>query len=224
VLDPHRLGELRSLAKYEEVAARLYDARLDEARARAAAWARSSARWSGLAKRWLELIGGPRERLLAAMRDPSSEGAQARSATPFAGALISRGRWALRNRLPRGWEGRLVPVFGPGTAGVTGWRLETHDLLVSKAFAGSPKDLALIEAALAEGSGASRSASPRRRLRATHRHRPGEPPPRVERAPRRRQRVARGPDGHVIGVDPDMRLLTGKLGCVRPAERHLRVV
>lgn len=43
--------------------------------------------------------------------------------------------------LPAGWEGRLVPVCGPNTAGATGWCLEPHDLVVSKLVAGREKDL-----------------------------------------------------------------------------------
>lgn len=43
--------------------------------------------------------------------------------------------------LPPGWEDRLVPAFGPGTRGATGWCLEVHDLVVSKLLAGRDKDL-----------------------------------------------------------------------------------
>jgi hypothetical protein len=43
--------------------------------------------------------------------------------------------------LPPGWEERLVPAFGPGTRGATGWCLEVHDLVVSKLLAGRDKDL-----------------------------------------------------------------------------------
>lgn len=43
--------------------------------------------------------------------------------------------------LPSGWDGRLVPVFGPGTRGATGWCLEAHDLVLSKLVAGREKDL-----------------------------------------------------------------------------------
>ena len=43
--------------------------------------------------------------------------------------------------LPSGWEGRLVAVRNENTLGATGWCLEPHDLWVSKAIAGRPKDL-----------------------------------------------------------------------------------
>lgn len=53
--------------------------------------------------------------------------------------------------LPAGWQGRLIPVAGASTRGVTGWCLEIHDLLVSKAAAGREKDRAFVEVALERG-------------------------------------------------------------------------
>lgn len=54
--------------------------------------------------------------------------------------------------LPAGWRERLVRYQSPGTNGVVAWCLEPHDLWVSKAIAGRPKDLefcrALVERAL----------------------------------------------------------------------------
>ncbi len=43
--------------------------------------------------------------------------------------------------LPRGWRDRLVRFETPGTNGVVAWCLEPHDLWMSKAIAGRPKDL-----------------------------------------------------------------------------------
>jgi hypothetical protein len=43
--------------------------------------------------------------------------------------------------LPKGWQERLVPVRNDNTRGNTGWCLEPHDLVVSKAIAGREKDL-----------------------------------------------------------------------------------
>ena len=43
--------------------------------------------------------------------------------------------------LPSGWRDRLVRFETPGTSGVVAWCLEPHDLWVSKAIAGRPKDL-----------------------------------------------------------------------------------
>jgi uncharacterized membrane protein len=42
--------------------------------------------------------------------------------------------------LPRGWDGRLVRFETPATNGVVAWCLEVHDLWISKAIAGRPKD------------------------------------------------------------------------------------
>ncbi len=43
--------------------------------------------------------------------------------------------------LPSGWRGRLVRFETAGTNEVVAWCLEPHDLWVSKAIAGRPKDL-----------------------------------------------------------------------------------
>ena len=51
--------------------------------------------------------------------------------------------------LPAGWRERLVRFETPGTSGVTAWCLEPHDLWVSKAVAGRPKDLEFCRALLA---------------------------------------------------------------------------
>jgi hypothetical protein len=42
--------------------------------------------------------------------------------------------------LPDGWQLRLIPVHNANTAGVTGWCLEPHDLVISKLIAGREKD------------------------------------------------------------------------------------
>jgi len=56
--------------------------------------------------------------------------------------------------LPSGWRSRLVRFETPATRGVIAWCLELHDLWVSKAVAGRPKDIefcqALLDRALVE--------------------------------------------------------------------------
>jgi hypothetical protein len=42
--------------------------------------------------------------------------------------------------LPAGWRERLVRYQSPATGGVVAWCLELHDLWISKAIAGRPKD------------------------------------------------------------------------------------
>jgi hypothetical protein len=43
--------------------------------------------------------------------------------------------------LPEGWEERLLRFETPATNGVVAWCLEVHDLWISKAIAGRPKDI-----------------------------------------------------------------------------------
>jgi hypothetical protein len=50
--------------------------------------------------------------------------------------------------LPEGWRRRLVPFLTPATNGVTALCLEPHDLWISKAIAGRPKDIAFCKALL----------------------------------------------------------------------------
>ena len=56
--------------------------------------------------------------------------------------------------LPDGWRNRLIPFITPATNGVTALCLEPHDLWISKAVAGRPKDRefckALIERKIVE--------------------------------------------------------------------------
>jgi len=49
--------------------------------------------------------------------------------------------------LPRGWRDRLVAVRNENTRGNTGWCLEPHDLVVTKAIAGREKDLLFLAGA-----------------------------------------------------------------------------
>lgn len=42
--------------------------------------------------------------------------------------------------LPPGWRDRLIPYNSPATGGITALCLEPHDLWLSKAIAGRPKD------------------------------------------------------------------------------------
>jgi len=67
--------------------------------------------------------------------------------------------------LPIGWHDRMVPVYGPGTRGATGWCLEVHDLVISKLVAGREKDLSFAEAAARHGL--ARRATMLERLSAT---------------------------------------------------------
>jgi len=50
--------------------------------------------------------------------------------------------------LPDGWRKRLIPFSSPATNGVTALCLEIHDLWISKAAAGRPKDVEFCTALL----------------------------------------------------------------------------
>lgn len=51
--------------------------------------------------------------------------------------------------LPEGWRDRLISYLTPGTKGVTACCLELHDLWISKAVAGRPKDKEFCQALIA---------------------------------------------------------------------------
>jgi hypothetical protein len=53
--------------------------------------------------------------------------------------------------LPVGWEGRLRSFETPGTNGVVALCLDAHDLWISKAIAGRPKDVEFCRALLDRG-------------------------------------------------------------------------
>ena len=53
--------------------------------------------------------------------------------------------------LPDGWKERLIPVRSARTRGATGWCLEVHDLVISKAFAGREKDQRFIKDVVRHG-------------------------------------------------------------------------
>ncbi len=53
--------------------------------------------------------------------------------------------------LPRGWRKRLLRYESASTKGVVAWCLEMHDLWISKAIAGRPKDDEFCRAVLERG-------------------------------------------------------------------------
>ena len=54
-------------------------------------------------------------------------------------------------KLPEGWKARLVPICNENTRGIRGLCLDVHDLLISKYYAGRPKDLSFTKAVVAAG-------------------------------------------------------------------------
>jgi len=53
--------------------------------------------------------------------------------------------------LPAGWKDRLVAYESPATKGVVAWCLELHDLWISQAVAGRPKDFEFCRAFCDQG-------------------------------------------------------------------------
>jgi hypothetical protein len=94
-MDLHRLAEERSLAYHRRVAALLpgRPELLAKAREGARRWASSGESYAPYAQRWLRLIDGPFEDLVAGLADPSESARAMRQATPFAGALDPGERW-----------------------------------------------------------------------------------------------------------------------------------
>ena len=54
-------------------------------------------------------------------------------------------------KLAEGWRDRLIPVRIDSSRAITGWCLETHDLVSSKCIAGREKDVRFLEEAVAQG-------------------------------------------------------------------------
>jgi hypothetical protein len=55
------------------------------------------------------------------------------------------------SKLPEGWDNRLVEICNENTNGISGMCLEVHDVMVSKLYAGRPKDIEFFEAAVTLG-------------------------------------------------------------------------
>ena len=52
------------------------------------------------------------------------------------------------SKLPEGWENRLVEICNENTNGISGMCVEIHDVMVSKLYAGRPKDIEFFKAAV----------------------------------------------------------------------------
>ena len=94
-MDPHRLAELRSLAYHRAVAARLGA----NVRAKASAFIdrelAKSSRSAPYLEAWRSLLAGPEQDLLQALTTDDEPSRALRSASPFAGVLTPKERWAL---------------------------------------------------------------------------------------------------------------------------------
>lgn len=96
-MEPHALAEARSLAYHEAIARRLAaePALVAGARRRVDAWEAAGLLHPTYAQAWRAALDGPREALEALLVDPGEAARALRQATPFAGALGPRERWAI---------------------------------------------------------------------------------------------------------------------------------
>jgi hypothetical protein len=101
-MDGHRTAERRSLAYHRAIAERIDGdpAVVDRARQRVAGWAASGAvhpRWQAA---WASLLARPHAEICARLVATSEEMIAMRQASPFAGVLDARTRWALWRSVP----------------------------------------------------------------------------------------------------------------------------
>lgn len=55
------------------------------------------------------------------------------------------------SKLPEGWQNRLVEICNENTNGIAGLCAEIHDVMISKLYAGRPKDIEFFDAAVKLG-------------------------------------------------------------------------
>jgi hypothetical protein len=93
----HARAEARSLALHREVAHQLaeHPELLERARARVREWAESDTVSSWWVKQWAEVLARPLGEIVAVLTDPGQESCDLRQASPFAGVLDPRTRWAI---------------------------------------------------------------------------------------------------------------------------------
>jgi hypothetical protein len=99
-VDPHRLAEERSLALHRAVLARIEGdpSVLDRARTNVKAML-AEGRSPHYARAWEEILAGPMSRLRDVLVADSEEARALRQATPFAGVVGARERWAIWRRV-----------------------------------------------------------------------------------------------------------------------------
>ncbi|MGO9901769.1 MAG: hypothetical protein ACLP50_16980 [Solirubrobacteraceae bacterium] len=92
-IDGHRTAERRSIELHRLVADRLDDQLIDTTRDRVRGWlATPGPVHRDYAQRWLELLDGPRDDLIAALTRDTPEMRVLRQSSPFAGALSDEQR------------------------------------------------------------------------------------------------------------------------------------
>jgi hypothetical protein len=96
-MDPHRLGEERSIAYHRVIAERLQSRPeiLEMARQRVQGWMAASAEPPFYARRWAEILAEDVPSIAAFLVDRGELATELRQSTPFAGALQPQERWRI---------------------------------------------------------------------------------------------------------------------------------
>src|SRR6185295_657832 len=97
VMDPHRLGEERSVAYHRVIAERLRSQPeiLEKARQRVQSWLTAGAEPPFYARKWAEVLAGDVPSIATFLVDRSELATELRQSTPFAGALQPEERWRI---------------------------------------------------------------------------------------------------------------------------------
>lgn len=92
----HRVNELRSIELHRRVAELLTDDVVSAAHRRASTWVSDGGPVPrDAAEAWLELLAGPRQRLVDALIEDSERMRDLRQNTPFAGVVPNAERWEI---------------------------------------------------------------------------------------------------------------------------------
>lgn len=96
-MDPHRLGEERSVAYHRAIAERLPHRPevLENARRRVEGWLAAGERAPFYARKWAEVLAGDVDSIAAFLVERSELADELRHSSPFAGALQPRERWQI---------------------------------------------------------------------------------------------------------------------------------
>jgi hypothetical protein len=113
-LDPHRLAEERSIALHAAVAAKLRadPALVKRARQRLERWAAEGLAHPEYVSAWREVLLLPLDEICRLLSEPTERMRALRQATPFAGVLTPRERWAL-HRAAASYRSNSPDPLGP---------------------------------------------------------------------------------------------------------------
>jgi hypothetical protein len=96
-MDPHKLGEERSIAYHGAIAERMrrQPEVLENARERVRGWMEAGDAAPFYARKWNEVLAGELTEVAAFLTDRSELAIELRQSSPFAGALSPQERWRI---------------------------------------------------------------------------------------------------------------------------------